>query len=337
MIDFKKFKEIVNNNTKFVLTTHINPDGDAIGSQLALAYFLIKLGKEVKLINHSQTPGNLKFLDEGNLIQQYQSISDDVILNTEVLIAIDFNEIKRVKSMVDIFNQSKAYKICIDHHTNPKNFVDDFFCDTDYSASGEIVYELIKYYDKNLLDKKIADALYAAIMTDTGSFRFERTSPRVHRIIAELIERGTNPTDIFNKIYNELSIAKLKLLGSGISNIETTFDGAIAYMVITQEMMKAADATDDDVDGFVNFCLSLKSAQIGILFFELKDGVKASLRSRDTFAVSQLAQKFGGGGHINAAGIRFYNKKLDEVMLLLLEQAKKDLIEFERRGKNAEV
>jgi phosphoesterase RecJ-like protein len=216
MIDFKKFKEIVNNNTKFVVTTHINPDGDAIGSQLALAYFLIKLGKEVKLINHSQTPGNLKFLDEGNLIQQYQSILDDVILNTEVLIAIDFNEIKRVKSMVDIFNQSKAYKICIDHHTNPKNFVDEFFCDTDYSASGEIVYELIKYYDKSLLDKKIADALYAAIMTDTGSFRFERTSPRVHRIIAELIERGTNPTDIFNKIYNELSIAKLKLLGSGI-------------------------------------------------------------------------------------------------------------------------
>jgi phosphoesterase RecJ-like protein len=108
-------------------------------------------------------------------------------------------------------------------------------------------------------------------------------------------------------------------------------------MVITQEMMEAADATDDDVDGFVNFCLSLKSAQIGILFFELKDGVKASLRSRDTFAVSQLAQKFGGGGHINAAGIRFYDKKLDEVMLLLLEQAKKDLIEFERREENAEV
>ncbi|MBM4176346.1 MAG: bifunctional oligoribonuclease/PAP phosphatase NrnA [Ignavibacteria bacterium] len=337
MIDFKKFVEIVNKNSKFVITTHINPDGDALGSQLALAYFLKKLGKEVELINHSQTPGNYKFLNEENLIKQYNKKFDNIILNADALIAVDFNEITRVKSMVDVFQRSKAYKICIDHHTNPKNFVDEFFCDTDYSATGEIIFELIKSYGENLFDKKIADALYTAIMTDTGSFRFERTSPKVHRIIAELLEMGTNPTEIYNKIYNELSTAKLKLLGSGISNIQSNSDGSISYMVITQEMLKSAEANEEDVDGFVNFCLSIKSAKIGILFFELADGVKASLRSRDTFPVSLLAEKFGGGGHINAAGIRFYDKQLDEVIPQLLQQTEKDLTEFEKRGSNAEV
>ncbi len=337
MIDFAKFKNIIDQYNSFVITTHINPDGDALGSQLALGYFLIKLEKEVELINHSQTPGNYKFLDEDNLIKQYNKNLDGIILNSDVLIAVDFNEITRVKSMVEVFKLSSAYKICIDHHTNPKNFVDEFFCDTGYSATGEIIFELIKSCDENLLDKKIADALYAAIMTDTGSFRFERTSPRVHRIIAELLELGANPNEIFNKIFNELSIAKIKLLGTGISNIETAFNGAIAYMVITQKMLKDAAANEEDVDGFVNFCLSLKSAQIGILFFELKDGVKTSLRSRDTFPVSSLAQKFGGGGHINAAGIRFYDKKLEEIIPLLLDQTEKDLTEFEKRGNNAEV
>lgn len=337
MINFNRFKEVVNSNKKFVITTHINPDGDALGSQLALAYFLKRLGKNVHLINHSPTPGNYQFLDEDDLIHQYDKKLDDVILNADVLIAVDFNEITRIKSMVDVFSKSKAYKICIDHHTNPKNFVDEFFCDTEYSASGEIVYELIKRYDKNLIDKRIADAIYTAIMTDTGSFRFERTSPRVHRIIAELLEKGTNPTEIFNKIYNELSIAKLKLLGNGISNIHTAFEGKIAYVIITREMLKESEANEEDVDGFVNFCLTIKSAQIGILFFELKDGIKASLRSKDTFAVSQLAEKFGGGGHINAAGIRFYDKKLDEVIAILLDQAEKDLIEFEKRGTNVKV
>lgn len=337
MIDFNRFKEVIDNNKKFVITTHINPDGDALGSQLALAYFLLQLGKYVDLINHSSTPGNYKFLDEDNIIHRYDKKLDEVILNADVLIAVDFNEITRIKSMVDVFGKSKAYKICIDHHTNPKNFVDEFFCDTDYSASGEIVFELIERYDKNLIDKRIADAIYTAIMTDTGSFRFEKTSPRVHRIIAELLEKGTNPTDIFNKIYNELSISKLKLLGSGISNIHTAFNGKIAYIIITREMLCDAEASEEDVDGFVNFCLSIKSAQIGILFFELKDGIKASLRSKDTFAVSQLAEKFGGGGHVNAAGIRFYDKKLDEVITIILEQAEKDLIEFEKRKANVKV
>lgn len=330
MINFNRFKEIIDKHTNFVITSHINPDGDAIGSEIALAYFLRKLSKRVWIINHSRTPSNFLFLDEENLIQKYEPGLDEWILSADVLAAIDFNSISRVKSMIDVFTKSKALKICIDHHSNPQNFVDELFCDTEYSATGEIIYELIQFYNSNLIDKKIADNLYAAIMTDTGSFRFERTTPRVHQIIAELIQKGANPTELFNKIYNELSFEKVRLMGEAIKNIKTDFDGKISYMVIDRKLLKKSDATEEDVDGFVNFCLAIKSVQVGILFFELTDGVKASLRSKNTFAVSRLAEKFGGGGHINAAGIRFSNLKLDEVIPKLLTQTKEDLIEYEK-------
>ncbi|MCX8011269.1 MAG: bifunctional oligoribonuclease/PAP phosphatase NrnA [Ignavibacteria bacterium] len=338
MIDNTRFHEIVSINNKFILTTHINPDGDAIGSELALAYFLKKLGKEVSIINHSFTPQNFLFLDVENKIEKYAPEKHDFIIkNADVLVALDFNRIDRIKSMVKIFQESKAYKIIIDHHQNPGDFADQCFCDTDYSATGEIIYDLIKSFDPNLIDKKTADAVYSAIMTDTGSFRFNRVTPKVHLVIADLISRGANPTELYNKIYNEITFAKLKLLGESITNIKTIFDGKIAYMVITRKMLEDAEAQEEDVDGFVNFCLSISGVQIGILFFELYDGVKASLRSRNNFAVNKLAEKFGGGGHLNAAGIRFWDSKLDEIIPKLLNQTQMDLTEYERVNPNDKI
>ncbi|NPV11870.1 MAG: bifunctional oligoribonuclease/PAP phosphatase NrnA [Ignavibacteria bacterium] len=331
MIDYNRIIEILKSNNSFVITTHVNPDGDAIGSELALAYFLQKLGKKVWIINHSPTPENFVFLDEENLIQKYDAKLDDYILNADVLLAVDFNSLGRARSMMQVLEKSKAYKVIIDHHRNPQNFVNEIFYDVDEPATGNIIYKIIKTYNPDLIDKKTADALYAAIMTDTGSFRFERITPELHLIVADLISRGANPSYIYNKIYNEMSIEKLKLLGKAITNINLEADGKIAFMILDRQLIEKYVKTEEefDVDGFVNYCLSLKSVIVGLLFFELKNGVKVSLRSKEKFPVNLLAEKFGGGGHLNAAGIRLDGMKLDEVLPKVIQQAIEDLKQYE--------
>lgn len=332
MIDYQRILELIQSNNSFVITTHVNPDGDAIGSELALAYFLQKLGKNFYIINYSSTPENLLFLDSEKLIHKYDNSLDEKILNADVLIAVDFNTLGRTRSMADVLKKTEAYKIVIDHHRNPQNFVNEFFIDIEAPATGILIYELIKSYNENFIDKKTADALYTAIMTDTGSFRFERITPEVHLIVADLIKKGTNPTDIYNKVYNEVSFEKLKLLGESIANIKLEMDGKIAYMVLDRNLLEKYLPHEEefDVDGFVNYCLSLKSTLVGLLFFELKNGVKVSLRSKDKFPVNLLAEKFGGGGHLNAAGIRLDDAKLSEVMPAVIKQTIEDIINYER-------
>lgn len=331
MIDYNRIIEILKSNNTFVITTHVNPDGDAIGSELALAYFLQKLGKKFWIINHSPTPENFIFLDEENLIQKYDANLDEYILNADVLLAVDFNSLGRTRSMMEVLTKSKAYKVIIDHHRNPQNFVNEVFYDIDEPATGNIIYKIIKTYNPDLIDKKTADALYAAIMTDTGSFRFERITPELHLIVADLISRGANPSYIYNKIYNEMSIEKLKLLGESITNINLEADGKIAFMILDRQLIEKYVKTEEefDVDGFVNYCLSLKSVIVGLLFFELKNGVKVSLRSKEKFPVNLLAEKFGGGGHLNAAGIRLDGMKLNEVLPKVIQQTIEDLKQYE--------
>lgn len=331
MINYNRIIEILKSNNSFIITTHVNPDGDAIGSELALAYFLQKLNKKFWIINHSPTPENYLFLDEENLIHKYNPDFDEVILHAEVLIAVDFNTIGRTRSMMEIVEKSKAYKIIIDHHRNPQNFVDEIFYDIDEPATGNIIYKLIKTYNEDFIDKKTADALYTAIMTDTGSFRFERITSEVHLIVADLISRGVNPTYIYNKVYNEMSYEKLKLLGEAISNIKLEANGKIAFMVLDRKLIEKYVISEDefDVDGFANYCLSLKSVIVGLLFFELKNGTKVSLRSKEKFPVNSVAEKFGGGGHLNAAGIRFDGMKLVDVLPKVIKQTIEDLKQYE--------
>ncbi len=330
MIDYSRILELIKKYNTFLITTHVNPDGDALGSELALAYFLRKLGKKFHIINYSPTPENYLFLDEENLIQKYNREHDAIIENVDMIFAVDFNQLGRVRSMMNVFDRSKAYKIVIDHHRNPQNFVDDIFTDIEAPATGILIYKLIEAYDVNLIDKKVADALYAAIMTDTGSFRFERITPELHIITAELIKKGANPTYIYNKIYNELSYEKLILLGHAITNIKLVDSGKIAYMVLDRALLNkfVPNEAEFDVEGFVNFCLSVKDSIVGILFYELPYSIKVSLRSKEKFPVNYVAEKFGGGGHLNAAGIRFDGENLNDVIQRVITQTIEDLSKY---------
>lgn len=323
MVNFQKLKNIILSNNSFLITTHVNPDADAIGSEVAFYLLLKSLGKKSYIINHSETPYNLRFLDVDNVIKQF-NLDDhaDLFNQVDVLVALDFNRSDRTVSMKKYFEQSKSIKICIDHHQDPEKFVDYEFIDTDYSATGEIIFNLITETKIVPLTKQIAEPIYAAIMTDTGSFRFERTTAKLHRKVATLLDAGVNPTEIYDKIYDQSRFSKIRLLGRALESIQLIADGKIAYMKITQNDFEEFGAIESDTENFVNYNLSIENVVLGLLFIELKNGFKVSFRSKGNIPVNKLASEFGGGGHTNAAGARFFDHKMtDEIMNSILVKA----------------
>lgn len=323
MIDFKALESIITDNQKFLVTTHVNPDADAIGSEIALCEILLKLNKKIAIINHSATPYNLKFLDRNNSIKQFDlSLHQNIFNEYDVLVALDFNRADRMVKMKDFFIQSSSLKICIDHHQDAEDFVDHQFIDTTYSATAHILYDFIKNTNIVSMDYNIALPIYAGIMTDTGSFRFERTTPILHRIVAELLEAGINPSEVYDKIYDQSCFSKIKLLGIALNSLK--FYGQanqVAYMVLTQKDFKENNGLESDTELFVNFSLSIHNVKVGILFIELNNGFKVSFRSKGNIPVNKLAGEFGGGGHINAAGARFKNENMFNYIPLILKKS----------------
>lgn len=327
-MDFTQLKDIIVNNNSFVITSHVNPDADAIGSELALYYVLKKLGKDVSVVNHSATPYNLLFLDKDKVIQKFEfDKHNNLLKNADVLCALDLNQSNRLVKMEKSFLESSGLKICIDHHQDKGDFADYFFIDTMTSATGELIYNLIDRTNIVEFDYDIALQIYAAIMTDTGAFRYDRTTPKVHRIAAHLLELGVNPTYVYDQLYDQSKHSKIKLMGLAIASIQIDSTGKIAYMTITEKMLEDTGAIESEVDGFVNFCLAIENIKIGLLFFELKDGMKISFRSKGEISVNKLAAEFNGGGHTNAAGTRLFNVTLDEMRSKVITAAKKYLEE----------
>lgn len=325
-MQFEKLLEIINNKNSFVLTTHINPDADAIGSQIAFAYLLKEYGKDVRLINHSATPYPLIFLDPENIIESFEAAKhNDIIQNTDAIVFLDLNVPSRVASMEEACRKSNSVKIVIDHHTDPEDFADLQYILTEYSSTGEIVYDIIKESGKSEIDLIPAIALYAAIMTDTGSFHYDRTTPKVHSIAAELLSLGVQPHKVYEEIYEKGSFSRLKLLGSALSSLRQNDTGEIIYMVISKEDLDRTGAVEADIESFVGYTLSVKGSKIGLLFYELEEGIKISFRSKGKIPVNKLAEEFGGGGHLNAAGARISNSDLNEFVRKAVNAAEKYL------------
>ena len=322
MIDFKKLADIINSNESFLITTHVNPDADAIGSEIAFYKLLSMLGKKSKIINHSSTPYNIKFIDTDNVIEKYDEAMHKSLFDTfDVLVALDFNRADRMVSMQKAFVGSKKLKICIDHHQDPEEFVDFKFIDIDYAATGHILFDFIRRTKIINLNKDIAAPLYAAIMTDTGSFRFERTTAELHRLVAELLDTGIDPTDIYDQLYDESKLSKIKLLGKCLSSLELIAGNSIGYMILTQKDFNELSAMESDTENFVNFIISIEGVKLGLLFIELKNGFKVSFRSKGKILVNKLAGIFGGGGHLNAAGARFRDSEMTSMIPIILKEA----------------
>ena len=326
-MNYELLKNIIKENKSFLLTTHVNPDADAIGSEMAFYFLLRKLDKDVHIINTSKTPYYLEFMDSEKVVQYFDEERHLELFNqVDVLVALDFNRGQRMVRMESAFRESKKLKICIDHHEDPELFIDHLFSETSFAATGQIIYDFIKTTSIIEIDLPIADQLYAAIMTDTGSFRFDRTTADIHLIAADLLNAGVSPNDIYTKIYNTSRIGKIKLLGESIQSL--TLQGEkdeIAVMVIPKEAMQRSGADEADTDGFVNLCLTIDTVQVAVKFLELNEGFKVSLRSKGEINVQKIAVEFGGGGHRNACGIRIRDKEMNAFIPVLIARIKEYL------------
>jgi phosphoesterase RecJ-like protein len=319
---FKRIHSEIEKAKNVVLTTHLLPDGDAIGSEFALYYYLLKKGKRVYIINHNESPDHLLFLDEDRVIKRFL---DDVEGNTklidgaDLLFVIDTNEYSRIKSMSEAVKNSPAKKICIDHHQGlDKNGYYDFISDTESPATSQILYDFICDDNPDIIDKKIADNLYAGIMTDTGSFKYPRTTEKTFLICADLIKRGVDPVYMYDKIYNNVPTDKVKLLSRFIESLSFHFDGTLAVGIITQQDFTDFNSDVKDVEGFSAFLMSMKNIKAGFLIVALPDSCKISFRSKGNIKMNEFASIFKGGGHMNAAGATVENSdplKLKERLL----------------------
>lgn len=313
---------------RFVLTTHVRPDGDAIGSTLALARTLERLGKHVTVLLADAPPETLAWLPgaadlaafDGAVAQRQQ------IAEAEAVVVLDANQRARLGSVgTAIEAATGATTFLIDHHTLPENWFDERFVRETASSTGELVYDIIEAWEQDtgqgLLDRETATLLYAAIMTDTGSFRYPATSPRVHRIVAELMERtGLAPTTVHEAIYDGKRLGALRLLAEALRTITLHADGRVATMVLSRRLLHASDAATDETEGFVNYALSLRGVEVAIIFTETARGVKISFRSKGDTHVHEWARAFGGGGHHNASGA-FVNRPLDALVADVLAAA----------------
>jgi bifunctional oligoribonuclease and PAP phosphatase NrnA len=323
MLDFNRLKNILLENNSFLITTHVNPDADAIGSEIALYNILRENGKQIRIVNHSMTPYNLVFLDKENVIEHFSEENHKSIFHeADVIVSVDFNRANRTVSMEKGLSDSNKIKVCIDHHQEPENIFDYTYVDTGYSATGQIIYDLIKQTNIVKLTYDIAEPIYAAIMTDTGSFRFERTTPGIHKVAAELLEAGVNPGKVYDQIYDQSKFSKIKLFGIAVNSMQLYGeDNEVSYMRLVRKDFENTKALESDTDGFVNISLSIENVKVGILFLELKEGFKVSFRSKGIIPVNKLAAEFGGGGHINAAGLRIRDGNIKEYFPQILNKA----------------
>ncbi len=293
---------------KIVILTHYNPDGDAVGSSLGLRHYLKAKGIDAEIVVPNDFPKFLKWMPESRkaIIGEYKrKVAFDIINEADVIFCLDFNSPSRIGILGDWLIHAKAKKILIDHHQQPEKF-DFVYSDTVIPATCQMIYHFIEAMgDEKLVNKDIAECLYTGIMTDTGGFRFRSTSAATHRIIANLIEKGADPSFITSNTWDTNTVSRLHLLALVLARIEVVKDGKVAILSLTRNELKEYGFQKGDTEGFVNYGLSIMGVKMSAFFMEdlYEDFVKISFRSKDDMDVNQFSRKyFNGGGHINAAG-----------------------------------
>jgi phosphoesterase RecJ-like protein len=302
---FQHIIKFLNKYDKFILTAHETPDGDALGSEYAMLRALQKMGKQAKIFNADPAPKNFKFIDETNEIQTL--VSPDQLpadLKDHVLIILDVNDTGNIGNIVKhVFPRVKDYFI-IDHHDTGENTLTANLIQEDASSTGEILYQL--FNELNIkLDLDMARALYMAIVYDTGSFIYPKTTPLTFTIAHDLVSRGVKPNEIYSKIYETRSIASLVLQSAVLSTLELQCNNHVAIQTMLKKALEDSGATYEEGHHIINIPLAAEAIKVSIFFKENLEGIlRCSLRSKGNIDVVKIAQKFRGGGHKTAAGFK---------------------------------
>lgn len=313
---------------RVVLTSHIRPDGDAIGSEIAVALFLKALGKEVLAVNSDAEPRRLGWLIDDHadgLLEKFEEgkLSQiEALANADIVMVLDVGAAHRLGKLADRVMGASAKKLLLDHHPDAEGWFDLACVRTEMASTGELVYELIAGHDPELIDEHIATALYTAIMTDTGSFRYGATRPSTHRVVADLLERGgISPEPIHINLFDQRSRESLRLLARALETITTHYDGRLATMVITQDILRETGAYFDETEDLIHYALGLKGVVTALIFLETLSGIKVSFRSKGDCPINDWAAQFGGGGHANAAGAYVRGIALNRVIKDVIDKA----------------
>lgn len=308
-----KILETIQASDNIAIVTHVSPDGDALGSTLALQYALKSMGKDADMFCQDVPPPTYDFLKEIELFKKPENRSSQYSL----CIAVDCSDIYRMGLCRDIFESASA-TINIDHHISNNNYAVYNLVDSKASATGEIIYRLLKLMNVKI-NKSCAEALYTAISTDTGSFNYNNVSAETYRIAADLIDLGVDVERTTKILFRTSNLQKVMLLKETLNTLELYKDNKVAILHITREMFNRTGSVESDAENMVNYAISIKGVEIGILIREIDDNyVKVSFRSAEKADVSKLASLFDGGGHKKAAGA---------TINLTVENTKKALIE----------
>ncbi len=294
----RKILEVIKNNHSFFITAHCNPDGDTLGSELALSSWLKRLGKRVNVVNVDPVPEIYRFLPGINRIKKKKKVRG----NFDAGFILECSDPERFGGIVDLEKQF-ATVISIDHHFSSQSYGEINWFDPQASATAEQIYRLIRASGAALTDQE-ALALYVGILTDTGKFQQKNTTPHTHQIVAELLSHRIHPEEVYSRVYATKSYPLLKLLGLTLDSLKLAAQGKIAYQEITREMLERTGSYQHEEET-INYPLTIPQVKISILFREMieeKNKIKVGFRSRNKVDVHKIAQYFNGGGHQNASG-----------------------------------
>lgn len=305
----ERLRKLLNSKGKKILVvSHYNPDGDAIGSILAVSHYLRKKGHYPVSLSPDPFPDFLNWLPGSNEIAIYNKDEKrltQIIQEVDIIIMVDFNDPDRLDHINNEIKNSGSIKILIDHHPNPEDFADIVFSDITVSSSAELIYKvLFELEGKRFLDESVAICLFTGIITDTGCFSFNSSNPETYEIVAELLRYNVDKDRIFSNLYENFSQNRMRLLGYCLYNNMIVIDKYnTAYISLSREELRKFDYIPGDTEGFVNLPFSIKDIKFIALLIEKDDHVKLSFRSKGCFSANSFAIKhFEGGGHKNASG-----------------------------------
>jgi phosphoesterase RecJ-like protein len=303
-IDWTPLADLIERHDRFLLTTHVRPDGDALGSEVGMAGLLRERGKDVRVVNASRTPPRYDFLDpDGTLFEHLGTqVMPADLADREVVIILDLSAWSQLGEMAGVVREFAGPRVVIDHHVSQDDLGALFLKDTAAEATGTLIFRAQKAIG-GVITREIATGLLTAIAMDTGWFRHPNTRPETLRTAAELVESGAEINAIYRLLFERNTLGRLRLMGETLAGLRTESEGRIAYATVTRADIERTGAIPHDTEDLIDFTVSLAGVEVGLLFMELaRGGIKLSIRSRGNLDCARLAATFGGGGHRAAAG-----------------------------------
>ena len=307
--DIQAVQELLATSKKIAIIPHRGPDGDAMGSTLALYHFLLKNNHQPIVIAPNEFPDFLAWLPGSETVEVYEKEREKctaILKEAELIFTLDFNALHRTGEMETVLQTLSVPFIMIDHHQKPDDYATVMYSDTQFGSTCEMIYNFITYLgQKSSIDKTIATCIYTGILTDSGSFRFPKTTGNTHRIVADLIDLGVENTVVPTLLFDNSSYNRLQLLGRALQNMQLIPEKQTSYITLTQAELNEFHFVKGDTEGIVNYGLSIKGIVFSAIFIENQEEkiIKISFRSQGDFDVNEFARNhFNGGGHINAAG-----------------------------------